>query len=501
VSVRERGATIRAATGPSPRTLRTARAIVLLAAAEVIGKLGTLAIVVGAARLLPLADFGVFSVALAAGVVIAVVPSWGFDTTLIQQGAVRRSQLPTLLAELLALRLTVAAVTLVAVTAVVGVVHLSAQNGAAVLCLVAACLADTVTDAYRAVAVACEQQGIVARAQVLQRAASAVLCLGALAGWRDLIALSVAYLVGTLCGTAAVATGAGRLGIRPRWSGVARAGLSRMLHASWTTGAHSVASMALFRVDAILLAALAGTAAAGRYAAAYRLLETVIFVCWTVARAVFPVMVSATESWQVRRSADRGLVVLATVFLPYAALLWARGGEVLRLLYGEPFVRDGYGALAWLAPAPLLFGAAWLAAYVLMSGGPTATVLLGSVGALVANLALNLVLIPRWGPAGAAAATSASYAVELAVLYPFARARVGRPRLVRPLLPAVIASTALAGVLLLPLPLGVAAVLAAVVYAALWWRLAAWIDAEQVEVMRGLLPSRRAPVAPVTGPT
>jgi O-antigen/teichoic acid export membrane protein len=490
-----------AASAPSQRTLRTARAIVLLAVAEMVGKLGTLAIVVGAARLLPLADFGVFSVALAAGVVIAVVPSWGFDTTLIQQGAVRRGQLPTLLAELLALRLSVAGGTLVAVSAVVGVVHMSPDRGASVLCLVAACLADTVTDAYRSVAVACEQQGVVARAQVLQRAASAVLCLGALALWRDLIALSLAYLVGTLCGTAAVAAGAGRLGIRPRWSGVGRAGLSRMLHASWTTGAHSVASMALFRVDSILLAALAGTAAAGRYAAAYRLLETVIFVCWTVARAVFPVMVSATAPWQVRRSADRGLVVLATVFLPYAALLWVRGGDLLRLLYGEPFARDGFGALAWLAPAPLLFGAAWLAAYVLMSGGPTGTVLLGSAGALAANVGLNLVLIPRWGPAGAAAATSASYAVELALLYPFARARVGRPRLVRPLLPAVVASAVLAGVLLVPLPFLPAAVLAAAGYAAVWWLLAAWIDAEQVEVMRGLVPGRRPPVAPVTSPT
>jgi len=43
---------------------------------------------------------------------------------------------------------------------------------AAVGCVVAACLADTVTDAYRAVAVACEQQSLVARAQVLQRAAT-----------------------------------------------------------------------------------------------------------------------------------------------------------------------------------------------------------------------------------------------------------------------------------------------------------------------------------------
>jgi O-antigen/teichoic acid export membrane protein len=237
----------------------------------------------------------------------------------------------------------------------------------------------------------------------------------------------------------------------------------------------------------MLLAALAGAAAAGRYAAAYRLLETVIFVCWTVARAVFPVMVSAGDPGLVRRGAERGLVVLATVFLPYAALLWARGGDVLRLLYGESFASGSEAALVWLAPAPLLFGAAWLAAYVLMSAGPTVTVLVGSAGALAVNLGLNLVLIPRYGPAGAAAATSASYAVEVALLYPPARARVGAPRLARPLLPAVAGAAVLAGVLALPLPFGPALVLAAVGYLAVWYLLASWVDAEQVRVMRGLV--------------
>jgi O-antigen/teichoic acid export membrane protein len=465
---------------------------VLLALAELAGKLGTLAIVVGAARLLPLAAFGVFSVALAAGVIVAVVPSWGFDTILIQRGAVRPAELPTLLAELLALRITLAVGVLVAVVAVVAAGGADAATVGAVGCVVAACLAETVTDAYRAVAVACERQGIVARAQVLQRAATAVLALLALAIWRDLPQLAVAYLAGTLLGTVAVAVGAARLGVRPCWPGVGWPGLRRLLRVSWSSGAHSVASMALFRADAMMLAALAGAAAAGRYAAAYRLLETVIFVCWTVARVVFPVMVSATGSAQVRRGAERGLVVLSTVFLPYAALLWCRGGDLLRLLYGAPFARDGGVALAWLAPGPLLFGAAWLAAYVLLAAGPTASVLVGSVGALAVNIGLNLVLIPRYGPAGAAAATSVSYAVELALLYPVARARVGRPELARPLLPAVVGSAVLAGVLLLPLPFIPALLLAAALYLVTWYLLASRVDAEQVEVMRGLIPRRAA---------
>jgi O-antigen/teichoic acid export membrane protein len=463
---------------------------VLLAVAEMVGKVGTLAIVVGAARLLPLADFGVFSVALAAGVIVAVVPSWGFDTILIQRGAVHPAELPTLLAELLALRVTVAVVVLVAVTAVTAPGDVDPSVVAAVGCVVAACLADTVADAYRAVAVACERQGIVARAQVLQRAATAVLALVALVVWRGLLPLSVAYLVGTLLGTVAVAAGAARLGVRPCWTGVGWPGLRRLVRTSWPAGAHSVASMALFRADAMLLAALAGAAAAGRYAAAYRLLETVIFVCWTVTRAVFPVMVSASEPGQVRRGAERGMVVLAAVFLPYTALLWCRGGDVLRLLYGESFARDSDTALVWLAPAPLLFGAAWLAAYVLLSAGPTATVLVGSVGALAVNIGLNLLLIPRYGPPGSAAATSLSYAVEFALLYPVARARVGRPQLAGPLLPAVAGSVVLAVVLLLPLPFGPALLLAAALYLVTWYLLASLADAEQLGVVRGLLPRR-----------
>jgi O-antigen/teichoic acid export membrane protein len=485
----DRGPDDRAVAGrPSQRTMRTARAILQLAVAEVVGKLGTLVIVVGAARVLPLADFGVFSVALAAGVVVAVVPSWGFDTILIQRGAVRPAELPTLLAELLALRAVVSAVVLAAVTAVVAMAGASGPVVASVCCVVAACLVETLADAYRSVAVARERQGIVARAQVLQRAATALLGLLALALSRSLVELSVAFLAGTLFGAVAVASGAGRLGVQPRWHGLSWLGLRRLLRESWSAGAHSVASMALFRADAMLLAALAGAAAAGRYAAAYRLLETVIFVCWTVARAVFPVMVSATDPAKVRRGADRGLVVLAAVFLPYAAVLWCRGGDVLRLLYGESFARTSDSALVWLAPAPLVFGGAWLAAYVLQSDGPNPVLLVGSVGALVINIGLNLLLIPRYGPAGSAAATTISYAVELALLYPPARARVGPPKVARPLAPAVAGALVLGAVLLLPLPFLPALALGSALYLVTWYLLASWLDPEQVGVMRGLLP-------------
>jgi len=331
---------------------------------------------------------------------------------------------------------------------------------------------------------------------LLQRGFSAALVVAVLIVHPSLGWLSVAYLAGAVAGVLALASGTARLGVRPQWTNVTRRGVASLGRASSAGGLHTVASMALFRVDAVMLAVLAGAAAAGRYAAAYRLLETVIFVAWTVARSVFPVMASAADAAGIRRGAERGLVVLATVFLPYAAVLWVRGGDVLRLLYGASF--DGGAAmLGWLAPAPLLFGAAYLAAYVLMADGPNPRVLLGSIGALILNVALNGLLIPRFGPVRAAAATTLCYGVETLLLYPSARRRAGRPALVLPLLPASVAALAVALVLFLPLPFVAAMTLAAPVYLVVWLALVRRVDPEQVRVVRGLwiarLPQRTAP--------
>jgi O-antigen/teichoic acid export membrane protein len=458
----------------------------LLTAGEVVGKLGTLVVVVGAARLLPLPDFGVFAVALGVGALVSVVPAWGFDTLLVQRGAASPAVLPGLLTELVALRTGL----VVAVLALVGGVAVAAGAPAPVLlpagCVVLACLAETVADAFRGVAIALEAPVVVAAAQLVQRGVTAVLVLAVLFARPELLALSVAYLGGAGVGIIATAVGAARLGVRPSramlsWSGVAR--LGRVSHAS---GLHTVASMALFRIDAVLVAMLAGAAAAGRYAAAYRLLETVIFVAWTVVRGVFPVMASSADVGGVRNGARRGLAVLASVFLPYMVLLWCRGEDVLRILYGESFMDGDTAVVAWLAPAPMFFGAAYLAAYVLMVGGPTSRVLVGSVGALVLNVMLNVALIPRYGPAGAAAATTWSYAAETALLYPAASRRAGRPALGRPLFPALLASVSAAVVLLLPVPFAVALAIAAVVYASVWLLSAVRIDPEQFEVVRGV---------------
>jgi hypothetical protein len=77
---------------------------------------------------------------------------------------------------------------------------------------------------------------------------------------------------------------------------------------------------------------------------------------------------------------------------------------------------------------------------------------------------------------------------------------VGPPRLARPLAPAVAGALVLAAVLLLPLPFAPALVAGSVLYLVTWYLLASWLDAEQVGVMRGLLPGRGAGREPIADP-
>ena len=61
-------------------------------------------------------------------------------------------------------------------------------------------------------------------------------------------------------------------------------------------------------MDAVLLAVLAGDQAVGKYAAAYRLFETVLFLSYAVVGSVAPLMYA--------RAADRGEVGRLAELMP-----------------------------------------------------------------------------------------------------------------------------------------------------------------------------------------
>lgn len=178
-----------------------------------------------------------------------------------------------------------------------------------------------------------------------------------------------------------------------------------------------------FRADAFLLNVLVGVRATGIYSVAQGLAETL----WYVPNALGVVMFS--RAVDPRADAGRIAAVLTRTTLALAVLLavpaFLLGPRLVRFVYGSTFADAGV-ALRLILPGIVAYSVvAILSRYITGRGRPGTTTLIFGVG-LAANLAANLVLIPPFGLAGAAVASSLSYLLTAGLIVAVFRRLSGR---------------------------------------------------------------------------
>jgi O-antigen/teichoic acid export membrane protein len=457
-------------------------------AGELVGKVATLVFTVVVARELGSSSFGSFSYALAFGMLLATLVGWGFDAELARRGSVDLADLDAALAQALTLR-TLHALPVVVLGTLIGALTRPSREAAVTLALLLlASVLDSYGDAGRSAATALEQSGRAVLALVAQRVAACLLAVGLLAGGGGLIEVSAGYLLSSLLGQIVLATMLHRFGVRPQWSSVRGAALRDMWRRTVLLGLDSVLATALFRIDALMLGALASDREVAAYAVAYRLMETVLFVNWAVARSLFPAMVRAAAGPALLRVGASTISITGALLVPYGVLVYLDGAALLRLLFG-----DGYGgrsvlSLQLLAAAPLAFAISYFAGYLLVVQERRARVLLATIFGIVLNVALNVVLIPRYGAPGAAAATTVSYALQAALTVVLVAPGNGVLRADRACaLPVAAAVPMAATLLVLHTGVIVEAALATAVYALAYLLLARWRDPEQLDLLRSVL--------------
>ncbi len=461
-----------------------ARAVVALSCAEVLGKVASLVTFTLVARALGVASFGLFSLGLSLGLLLASISSLGLDDRLIQLSGRDPGRLRQWVAALLMLRFVLSATVLGVVVLVMAI--RPGPVSWAVVCLVASSLVDTVTDAFRAAAASHHSQEGPALVLVLQRFVAVTLVAIVLLAGERLLAVSVAYLSASCVGAGAMSVAARRAGSRPCWSQVTARHVVDHLRAVPINGANELVSMALFRIDTLLLAAITGVVAVGHYTAGYRLLETVLFVSWSLSRVLAPTFASPTIEMHAFAAAIRlGYTLISALYLPYCAVLLVRGDQLVSWLFGPQFTQPHL--VAWLAITPLLFGMAHLSGSALLARRPDPIVLVASAGALAVNITLNLILIPRWGAVGAAAATSGSYLVQMGVNCGGLRRRVPGAVFDRGVLVAACCAVLMGVVLLAPFPAVVALPVGAVVYLLAWDRISQRVDPARRAMLIGFL--------------
>src|SRR5687768_1247644 len=190
---------------PGPATRRAAGNAAAVAAAQVAGKVATLAYTIAAARTLGQAEFGAFSYAISLSLLVATLPAWGFDALLVQRGSREPGKLPRLLSETLVWR-TAIAVPVFAAAAIAGfAVRPDTDSAVALLLVLLACAIDVYADAGHAAAAAVQNQKGTSAWLVVQRFVTAGLAVGALAAGLGLVGLTAAYLAGTAVGGIGVA--------------------------------------------------------------------------------------------------------------------------------------------------------------------------------------------------------------------------------------------------------------------------------------------------------
>lgn len=185
----------------------------------------------------------------------------------------------------------------------------------------------------------------------------------------------------------------------------------------------SLAERLQFRADAFLLNVFVDVRATGIYSVAQGLAETL----WYVPNALGVVMFS--RAVDPRADAGRIAAVLTRTTLALAVALavpaFVLGPRLVRFVYGSTFADAGV-ALRLILPGIVAYSiVAILSRYVTGRGRPGTTTLIFGAG-LAANLAANLVLIPAFGLAGAAVASSMSYLLTAGLMVAVFRRLSGR---------------------------------------------------------------------------
>ncbi len=468
--------------------VRHARTVSLLAIAEVAGKLASFVMFAVAARVLGVADFGVFSWSFNLALMMSTFVLWGFDIALIQLGTKTPQRLNALLSNTLAIRALLIPPALLAAVLIPGAPD-TAQLVTAVLSL--AVLLDSANQAIRSAAAVRERQRSVAINLVIQRLATAGLAVAVLLAGGGVLGMAWAYLAGTVIGVVLMFWTARRIDLRPNLGDVSRSGMAEIARGSTALGLSTTINMLIFRIDTVLLGWLLNSTAVGSYSAAYKLFETAMFVLWSVDRVAMPTMTAAKGNDPVRRGVHRACAVVFSVYFPFALVLGIRGDEVLTLVFGEPYGVDSETALQWLMVALIPYSIQYLVASGLLARSRNRLVVLAGVVSLLVNILANLLLIPSYGPAGAAAASAAAMAVQAAIVWVMLRRLVGSPRLLRAAVVPGVAGIVIVPVLMSGLGLILAAVIAAVLYAAVWYLMAGRFDRNARATLLGIVGLQR----------
>jgi O-antigen/teichoic acid export membrane protein len=404
---------------------RALRNTTVRALADLIGKLCTFMLFAALGRAVGESGFGTFIFALALLEVLLVPVALGADSYMLRRVAVEREAIHGLFFNILVLKLVLALPVIAGGLAVAALIGQGGLTLATIAVLAPGLVLETVAKTFHAAFNAAERGELLAVGLVVQRIATAAAAVAVLLAGAGVVSVAAVYSAGAALqvGIATVLMHR-RLGL-PR-PAVARRDWRRLALQTWPFAVRDVFTVLLFKLDIVILSALAADAAVGRYGAAYRLLDSTLFVSWALAGAFGAMYAYLQTDGEPSIGAvfQRSIKLALVVLVPGAVIFGGLAEPVLELVFGDAF-GDAATALALLSPVVVLLSVITLSTVLVTSRRDPATIIPLSAAMVALNVALNLALIPPYAEDGAAAAMLVTEVVFVVAVLRMAADAVG----------------------------------------------------------------------------
>lgn len=183
-----------------------------------------------------------------------------------------------------------------------------------------------------------------------------------------------------------------------------------LLKDSWPLILSGLAVMVYMRIDQVMLGQMVGDEAVGIYSAAVRISEVWYFIPIAIAASAFPSLMKNKDQPAFEKHFQRLFDLMFILAFPLAVSIAALSGPIIRTLYG----------VGYEGASEILSVYAWALVFAFMGVPSGRWYLYANLQKLaffrtafggVANIILNLVLIPEYGAVGAAYSTLAAIAI------------------------------------------------------------------------------------------
>jgi len=184
-----------------------------------------------------------------------------------------------------------------------------------------------------------------------------------------------------------------------------------LLREGWIVFLGSIFGVLYLKIDQIMLKWFADSQEVGVYAVAARFSEAWYFVPMAIVASFFPRLISIRESDPALYTERLQQIfdLLFTLALAIALPLTLVAGPIISLLFGPAYAKSAPILMVHVWAGLFIFMRAAFSKWILIENAVVFSLITQGVGAL-ANVGINLILIPAYGGMGAAVATLVSYA-------------------------------------------------------------------------------------------